>query len=123
MILDHPLVAAGDEDEMLDAGFTRLVDHVLDQRAVDHRQHFLGHGLGGRQEAGAETGDREDGFADGHMISMVMEEYAADLPFRAGREEKQWQRVPVPAPSPEKGTTRSGHRLLRRRKPSCRLWY
>ena len=41
-----------------------LVDHVLDQRPVDHGQHFLRHGLGGRQEAGAEAGDREDGFAD-----------------------------------------------------------
>jgi hypothetical protein len=32
---------------MLDAGFARLVDHVLDQRAVDNRQHLLRHGLGG----------------------------------------------------------------------------
>ena len=36
MILDGALVAAGDEDEMLDAGRPCLVDHVLDQRAVDH---------------------------------------------------------------------------------------
>jgi hypothetical protein len=47
MILDHGLVATGHEDEMLDAGFARLVDHVLDQRAVDNRQHLLRHGLGG----------------------------------------------------------------------------
>ena len=64
MVLDHALVAAGDEDEMLDAGLARLVDHVLDQRPVDHRQHLLRHRLGGRQEAGAEAGDREYGFAD-----------------------------------------------------------
>ena len=64
MVLDDALVAAGDEDEMLDAGLARLVDHVLDQRPVDHRQHFLGHGLGGGQEPGAEAGDRENGFAD-----------------------------------------------------------
>ena len=66
MILDHALVAAGDEDEMLDAGFLGLVDHVLDQRLVDDGQHFLRHRLGGGQDAGAETGDREDGFADFH---------------------------------------------------------
>ena len=67
MVLDDALVAAGDEDEMLDAGLARLVHHVLDQRPVDDRQHFLRHGLGGRQEAGAEAGDGEDGFADaGH---------------------------------------------------------
>ncbi len=46
--------------------FQRLVDDVLDQRPVDHGQHFLGHGLGRGQEAGAETGDREYSFADFH---------------------------------------------------------
>ena len=64
MVLDHALVAPGDEDEVLDAGLARLVDHVLDQRPVDDRQHLLRHGLGGRQEARAETGDGEDGFAN-----------------------------------------------------------
>ena len=64
MVLDDSLVAASDEDEMLDAGLARLVDHVLDQRPVDHRQHLLGHGLGGRQESGPQACDREDGFAD-----------------------------------------------------------
>src|SRR5215472_4382906 len=34
MILDHPLVAAGDEDEVLDAGIARLVDGMLDDRPV-----------------------------------------------------------------------------------------
>ena len=67
MVLDHALVAAGDEDEMLDAGLARFVHHVLDQRPVDHRQHFLRHGLGRRQEAGSEAGDGKYGFADaGH---------------------------------------------------------
>ena len=66
MVLDHALVAAGDEHEMLDAGLPGLVDHVLDQRLVDDGQHFLRHRLGGGQDAGAEAGDREDGFADFH---------------------------------------------------------
>ena len=66
MVLDHTLVAAGDKDEMLDPGLPRLVDHVLDQRLVDDGQHFLRHRLGGRQDAGAEAGDRKDGFADFH---------------------------------------------------------
>ena len=65
MILDDALVAAGDEDEMLDAGLARLVDDVLDQRPVDDRQHFLRHGLGRGQEPGAEAGDGKNGFADG----------------------------------------------------------
>jgi hypothetical protein len=35
MILDDDLVAAGDEDEMFDAGLARFVDHMLNQRPVD----------------------------------------------------------------------------------------
>ena len=66
MILDHALVAAGDEDEMFDAGLPGLVDHILDQRLVDDGQHFLGHRLGGGQDAGAEAGDRKNGFTDFH---------------------------------------------------------
>ncbi len=69
MVLDHALVAPGDEDEVLDAGLPGLVDHILDQRLVDDGQHFLRHRLGGGQDAGAEAGDREDGFADFHGIS------------------------------------------------------
>jgi hypothetical protein len=38
---------------MLDAGLASFIDHVLDQRPVDDRQHFFGHGLGGWQESGA----------------------------------------------------------------------
>ena len=69
VILDDALVAAGDEDEMFDAGLPRLVDHILDQRFVDDGEHFLRHRLGGGQDAGAEAGDREDGFTDFHAVS------------------------------------------------------
>ncbi len=64
MILDHGLVAARDENELLDSSRARLVHHMLHHRAVDHAHHLLRHRLGGRQETGAETGDGEDGFAD-----------------------------------------------------------
>ena len=64
MILDHRLVAAGDEDEMLDSSRHRLVDDMLEDGAVDDRQHFLRHGLGGGQEARAEAGDGQYGLAD-----------------------------------------------------------
>ena len=68
MILDHALVAAGDEDEMLDAGFARLVDHMLDHRPVDHGQHFLRHRLGRGQKACAEPGDGKHGLADASWL-------------------------------------------------------
>ena len=64
MVLDHGLVAAGDEDEMLDAGGARLVDDMLDDRPVDDGQHLLGDRLGRRQETRAQPGDGEDGLAD-----------------------------------------------------------
>src|SRR5918996_3942505 len=64
MILDWPLLAAGDDDDLLDAGRDRLLDTVLDDRFVDQRQHFLWLGLRGRQEAGAPAGGWEDGFSD-----------------------------------------------------------
>jgi hypothetical protein len=46
---------------------------VLDQRPVDHRQHLLRHGLGGRQEPGAEACGGENGFADrSHEIASIV---------------------------------------------------
>ena len=71
MVFDHALVAAGDEDEMFNAGLARLVDDILDQRPVDDGQHFLRHRLGGGQDPGTETGDRENGFANFHGSDRV----------------------------------------------------
>jgi len=51
---------------MLDAGLFGFVDDILNQRLVDDGKHFLRHRLGGGQDAGAEAGDRENGFADFH---------------------------------------------------------
>ena len=68
MILDDAFVAAGDEDEMLDAGLARLFDDVLDQRLVHHRQHFLRDGLGRRQEPGAEAGHGKTALRTVHAV-------------------------------------------------------
>src|SRR4029453_9794842 len=70
MILDDALVAARDEDEMLDAGIPRLVDDMLNHRTVDDRQHLLGYRLGRGQEAGAKPCHGEHGLADasGHPV-------------------------------------------------------
>ena len=69
VVLDGPLLAAGHDDDLLDAGGHRLLDRVLDDRLVDERQHLLRLRLGRRQEAGAPAGGREDGFADAHRTS------------------------------------------------------
>ena len=79
VILDDALVAAGDKDEMLDAGLTGLVDSKLDHRAIDHRQHLLRHCLGCGQESGAQSGNRENGLVDlalhfcplGHVLRVA----------------------------------------------------
>jgi len=70
MVLERALAAAGDEDHLLDPGFARFLDRILDQRPIDDRQHLLGNGFGGGEEAGAETGDRKDCLANRfHSVS------------------------------------------------------
>ena len=64
VVLDGVLAAAGDDDDVGEAGRHRLLDHVLDDRLVDERQHLLRLRLGGGQEARAEAGGGEDGLAD-----------------------------------------------------------
>ena len=72
MVLDGALVAARHEDEMLDAGFPRLVDHMLDERPVDDGQHLLGNRLGRGQKAGAEPCHREHGLTNASSHSVLV---------------------------------------------------
>ena len=71
VILDDALVAAGDKDEVLNAGVAGLIDDVLNQRPVDHRQHLLWHGFGRRQEAGPEPGDGKHGFTNKFHVLLL----------------------------------------------------
>ena len=64
MVCDHALVAAGDEDEMLDPRLACLVDHILQRRPVDDGQHLLRHRLGGGEESRAEAGHGKDSLAE-----------------------------------------------------------
>ena len=65
VVFDRALVAARHEDHFGHPRGGRLLHGVLDERLVDDREHFLRHGLGGRQESRAETVDGKDDFADG----------------------------------------------------------
>ena len=69
MVLDDAFVAAGDKNEMLDAGRSRLIDDVLDQRPVDDRQHLLRHRLGCGQEPRPQSGHRKNRFSYGSHAS------------------------------------------------------
>ncbi len=64
MIFDGAFVAPGDEDHLCDSRRDRLLDGVLDQRLVHHRQHFLGTRLGDGKKTGAHAGDRENRFGN-----------------------------------------------------------
>ena len=81
----------------LDPRLARLIHRILDQRPVDDRQQLLRDGLGGRQEAGAESRDGEHGFADGfaaaHAVRNKRRRWSRSscigggqqvVPFRAG---------------------------------------
>src|SRR6185437_13552697 len=59
MIFDDGFITAGDEDEMLDPSFLRLIDGVLDERTINDGQHFLGHCLRCRQESRPQTRNGE----------------------------------------------------------------
>lgn len=64
VVLDGPLVAAGDHQDVVESGRGGLLDDVLDGRLVDDREHLLRRRLGRRQESGAEPGGRDDCLAD-----------------------------------------------------------
>ena len=64
VVLDGALLAAGHDDDLLDAGRDGLLDRVLDDRLVDERQHLLRLRLGGWQEPRPPAGSREDGLAN-----------------------------------------------------------
>ena len=66
VILDGVLVPPGDEDHVLDARRDALLDRILDQRLVHHRQHFLGNGLRRWKKSRSQTRHREDSLA--HLL-------------------------------------------------------
>ena len=78
MILDRALVATGDDDDILDAGGRRLLDDVLNRGLIDDREHFLGLSFGGGQETSAESGGGNDGLAQFHNQTSLIEIYSAD---------------------------------------------
>ena len=61
VVLQGPLGAPGDHEDVVQAGVHGLLHHVLDGRAVHDRQHLLRHRLGGGQETGAQASRGNDG--------------------------------------------------------------
>ena len=55
VVFDGPFGLTSDHQDVLDARSQGFFDDELDGRFVNDGQHFLGQGLGGRQEAGSEA--------------------------------------------------------------------
>ena len=54
------LVRVDDDDAIYALGLESLLDHILDDRLVEHRQELLCRALGCREKTSAETGGRND---------------------------------------------------------------
>ena len=86
MVLDGCLVAAGNEDEFLDARFRSLLDRILDQGLVDDRQHFLGHRLCRGEKPRAKTAHRKNGLLDhGSILAITRGGWYPWIAFRESR--------------------------------------
>ena len=66
MVLNGGLAVTGDDDDVGAASLNGFLDAVLDERLIDERQHLLGHGLGGGEEARAQASGGKHGFANFH---------------------------------------------------------
>ena len=60
VILDDALVAAQNDQNVCDAGLDGFLHQILDGGLIHDGEHPLGHGLGGGQHTGAQTGGRDD---------------------------------------------------------------
>ena len=118
VVLDRALAAAGDEDRVGDARQVRLLDHVLDQRLVDEREHLLRGGLGRRQEPRPEPADGKDGLHNAHeTLLRACGARRTALPMVGGEGRGVKDRAPQSAdrPSGTAGGTVSRARVIPRK--------
>ena len=73
MVFDGLLAASGDDDDLVAAGGHGFFDAILNDGLVHQGEHFLGLGFGGGQEASAEAGGGEYGFADFHSHRKIVD--------------------------------------------------
>jgi choline dehydrogenase-like flavoprotein len=65
VVFNGALAAARHKNHVADTGGIGFFHRVLDQRLVHHGQHLFRAGLGGGQKACAQSGNGENGFANG----------------------------------------------------------
>src|SRR3972149_7741515 len=64
MILNPPLVPAGNYNHLLYSRFHCLFNHILDNRFVDNRQHFFGRSFSRRQKPGTKPRRGNNNFSN-----------------------------------------------------------
>ena len=61
----------GHDEDIFDPGSHGFLDDVLNDRLVHHGEHLFGHGLGGGQHTGAQSGGGNDCFAYFHGKNLL----------------------------------------------------
>jgi hypothetical protein len=69
VVLDGPLPAPGDDQDVGDPGLDGVFHHVLDGGLVDEREHLLRLCLRRRKEPGSQAGRRDDRLLDSHRTA------------------------------------------------------
>ena len=69
VVFHRTFAAAGDDDDVLDAGSNGLFNAILDDGLVDQRQHLFRNDFGGRQKARAKAARRKNRFA--YILSFM----------------------------------------------------
>ena len=64
MVLDRPLVAPGDDQDVGYTGDDGFLNNILDDRLVHDREHLLGLGLGHREKTCPEARSGDHDFPD-----------------------------------------------------------
>ena len=99
IILQRALAAGRHENQPLDAGGQRFVHRILQQWLVDDGEHFLGHGLGGRQEARALAAHRKNGGLNGFDRHIDLCVWQSSIANRDGRSSETSMNGVLDAPS------------------------
>ena len=68
VIFDGLLAASSDDEDLVAAGGHGFFNAILDDRLIHQWEHFFGLGFGCGQEARAQAGSGENGFADFHLL-------------------------------------------------------
>ena len=89
MILNDTFATTSDKNHLLNTRLAGFIHRILDERAVDNRQHFFGNGFGRGQETRSQTSNRKNSFSNGftmHHICLTYETTKSRLSWQSVRQ-------------------------------------